>query len=64
VKVNAECEITILLISPHIRNRLEQDALKSHLDGIMKEVQNIALFLVQRYNVKVQLGLLYTTQRV
>lgn len=33
------------------RNRQEQDALKSHLDEIMKEVQNIALFLVQRYNV-------------
>ncbi len=33
------------------RNRQEQEALKRHRDKIMKEVQNIALFLVQRYNV-------------
>lgn len=33
------------------RNRQEQAVLKAHRDKIMKEVQNIALFLVQRYNV-------------
>jgi predicted nucleotidyltransferase len=33
------------------RNRQEQVALKAHRDKIMKEIQNIALFLVQQYHV-------------